>query len=209
MQDRRDRCIGLTFAALLLVWVPDLRAQGIEVAPFGGYRFGGDFFEILSGRPVDTDGAPALGVALNVPLSNGYQIEGLFTHQQADILTPAPSPGSPIHRTMSVDHWQGGGLQEFDIERPQVRPFLTGSLGLTRFAGDGDSEIRFSVAAGGGVKLFPSPNFGVRLDGRVFATFVDADARAVACAGGTCFVGLNLHVVWQAEFTTGLVFKFR
>jgi hypothetical protein len=193
---------------IVVVGVTPLRAQGIEVAPFGGYRVGGDFFEILAGHPVDVDGAPALGVAFNVPLSNGYQIEGLFTHQQADIITAQPL-ASPTHRGVSVDHWQGGGLQEFDIERPQVRPFLTGSVGVTRFATEGDSEIRFSVAAGGGVKLFPSPNFGVRLDGRVFATFVDADTRAVACAGGTCFVGLNLHVVWQAEFTTGLVFKFR
>jgi len=194
-------------AALLVA--PALYAQGVEVAPFGGYRVGGDFFETLAGRPVDVDGAPALGVAFNVPLSNGYQIEGLFTHQQADIVFPAQALASPSHRGMSVDHWQGGGLQEFDIERPQVRPFLTGSVGVTRFATEGDSEIRFSIAAGGGVKLFPSSNFGVRLDGRVFATFVDADARAVACASGTCFVGLNLHVVWQAEFTTGLVFKFR
>jgi hypothetical protein len=209
MQDKRARCIGLTLAALLLVSVPGVRAQGIEVAAFGGYRFGGDFFESLSGRPVDVDGAPALGVAFNVPLSNGYQIEGLFTHQQADVTSLAQPLASPVRRSISVDHWQGGGLQEFDIERPQVRPFLTGSLGLTRFAAEGDSEIRFSLAAGGGVKLFPSPKLGVRLDGRVFATFVDADTRAVACGGGTCFVGLNLHVVWQAEFTTGLVFKFR
>ena len=196
-------------AALLVAQAAPLCAQGIEVAPFGGYRVGGDFFEIMAGRPVDVDGAPALGVAFNIPLSNGYQIEGLFTHQQADVTIPAQPLGSPTHQHMSVDHWQGGGLQEFDIERPQIRPFLTGSLGLTHFATEGDNEIRFSVAAGGGVKLFPSPNFGVRLDGRVFATFVDADAHAIACAGGTCFVGLNLHVVWQAEFTTGLVFKFR
>jgi hypothetical protein len=209
MQDKRTRCIGLTIAALLLARVPPVSAQGIEVAPVAGYRFGGDFFEILAGRPVDADGAPALGVAFDVPLSNGYQIEGLFTHQQTDIVTAVQPVGSPVLRRMSVDHWQGGGLQEFDIGRPQVRPFLTGSLGLTHFAGADDSEVRFSLAAGGGVKLFPSPHLGVRLDGRVYATFVDVDTRAIACTVGTCFVGLNLNVVWQAEFTTGLVFKFR
>jgi hypothetical protein len=209
MQDKRTRCIGLTIAALLLARVQPVSAQGIEVAPVAGYRFGGDFFEILAGRPVDADGAPALGVAFDVPLSNGYQIEGLFTHQQTDIVTAVQPVGSPVLRRMSVDHWQGGGLQEFDIGRPQVRPFLTGSLGLTHFAGADDSEVRFSLAAGGGVKLFPSPHLGVRLDGRVYATFVDVDTRAIACTVGTCFVGLNLNVVWQAEFTTGLVFKFR
>ena len=206
MQHKRARFV-CTMIAVFLARVPPLCAQGIEVAPFGGYRFGGDFFEIIAGRAVDVDGAPALGVAFDVPLSNGYQIEGLFTHQQADVSIVQPL-GPPIGRHMSVDHWQGGGLQEFDVGRHEVRPFLTGSVGLTRFAAEGDSEVRFSLAAGGGVKLFPSPHLGVRLDGRVFATFVDADTRAVACAGGTCFLGLNLNVVWQAEFTTGIVIKF-
>jgi len=208
MQDHSARSIGATIAVLLLVCAPPVRAQGIEVAPFGGYRVGGDFFEIVAGHAVDVDGAPALGVSFDVPLSDGYQIEGMYTHQQADVSILQPL-APPTSRHISVDHWQGGGLQEFDIGRTDVRPFLTGSLGLTRFAAEGSSEIRFSVAAGGGVKLFPSPRLGVRLDGRVFATFVDADAHTVACASpGTCFIGLNLHVVWQAEFTTALVVRF-
>jgi hypothetical protein len=49
---------------------------------------------------------------------------------------------------------QAGGLQEFSGGR--VRPFLTGVLGLTRYAAEGaNSEIRFTAGAGGGVKLFP------------------------------------------------------
>ena len=54
-----------------------LSAQSLELAPFGGYRFGGDFFELVSQRPVDLDGAPALGFVLNVPLSPGLQFEAL------------------------------------------------------------------------------------------------------------------------------------
>ena len=44
-------------------------AQTFEVAPVAGYRFGGGFFELVTGHPVDLDGAPSLGLALNVPLS--------------------------------------------------------------------------------------------------------------------------------------------
>jgi len=194
-------------ALIVVAGAVPVRAQRVELAPFGGYRFGSDFFAISAGRPVDADGAPALGVAFTIPLADGYQIEGLFTHQQADVLTLAQPGPAPTRVRMTVDHWQGGGLQEFDVGRPDVLPFLTGSVGLTRFAAADESEIRFSVAAGGGVKLFPTPRFGVRLDGRVFATFVDAHTSAVACGGGNCLLALNLHVVWQAEFTTGLVFR--
>jgi hypothetical protein len=98
-------------------------------------------------------------------------------------------------------------LQEFAGGR--LRPFVTGVLGLTRYAADGDSEVRFAVSAGGGVKLFPLSHIGLRLDGRVYATLIDADARFLACSPATCITALRVDVVWQAEFTAGVVFRLR
>jgi hypothetical protein len=46
----------------------------------------------------------------------------------------------------------------------------------------------------------------VRLDARVYSTFVDFDARAIACGPGTCLTGFNIDVVWQIEMTAGVVF---
>jgi hypothetical protein len=185
-------------------------AQGVEITPFGGYRFGGDFFELITDQPVDLDGSVSFGVAVDIPLqrSDGFQIEGLFSHQQAD-LTLQPTKRGPVTLARAtVDHWLGGGLQEFGGDR--VRPFLTGMLGLTRYAGGGDSEIRFTLSAGGGVKLFPTRHLGVRLDGRVYTTFVEADVGLFACSSfsGTCIVGFHTDVVWQAEGTAGVVFRF-
>lgn len=193
-------------AILLASSVASLSAQGIEVAPFGGVRFGGGLFEASSGRPIDADSAPAVGLTVDVPLNGGLQIEAAFSRQRADIFVPG-QPFTQASRTrFTVDHWQVGGLQEY--LGPRATPFLAGMLGLTRYAGDGDSEVRFSMGAGGGIKLFPLPRVGLRLDGRVFATFVDADANAVVCAR-TCAVALHLDVAWQAEFTAGLVVKLR
>ena len=204
------RCVGTMIVAVSIIGVPNVCAQVVDVAPYGGYRFGGDVFEAVAGHPLDMDGAPAVGVVFDVPLANGLQVEGLFSHQEASVLGPLqPFAGPPARWRVSVDHWQGGGLQEFGGVR--VRPFLTGMLGLTRYAAEADSEIRFTLGAGGGVKLFPVSHIGIRLDGRAFATFLDADARAVACSSGrgTCFFALNVNVVWQAEFTAGLLVKFR
>lgn len=196
---------GFLSVASVLGSASTLQAQGIEITPFGGYRFGGDFFELIAGRPVDTDGAPAIGATVDVPLGDGLQIEGLFTHQDAHVELESV-PFAPLRRAkVSVDHFQGGALQEYQDGR--VRPFATGMLGLTRYAGEGDSEIRFSVAAGGGVKLFATETIGVRLNGQVSATFVYFDARALGCAPGICFVGLNTDVVWQVEFSAGLIVK--
>lgn len=205
MATTRTRVIvALILAGALAGHVSPVYAQRIEVMPFGGYRFGGGFFEIEAAQPVDVDGAPALGFVFDVPLSEGLAVEGLFTHQSADVFVRS-GLGLPTVWRIIVDHWQGGGLQEFSDGA--VRPFLTGTLGLTRFATEGDDEIRFTVGAGGGVKLFPVRNVGLRLDGRVFATFVDASGNALACAPGGCLVAVNVHVVWQAEFTAGITIR--
>ena len=134
------------------------------------------------------------------------QFEALFTHQHANVSVPLFPSGPSVRWKMTVDHWQAGGLQEFDIG--PVRPFLTGTLGLTRYATSGDSEIRFAVAAGGGVKLFPSEHVGFRLNTQLFATFVDADTQVFACTG-ICLVRFHAIVVWQLEFTAGLIVRFR
>ena len=142
---------------------------------------------------------------MDVPLGEGLQVEGLFTHQDAHLEMESGSFGPLRHAKVTVDHFQGGALQEYQDGR--VRPFATGMLGLTRYAGEGDSEIRFSLSAGGGVKLFATENIGVRLNGQVSATFVYFDARAVGCSPGVCLVGLNTDVVWQIEFSAGLIVK--
>ena len=53
-----------------------LHAQRVEIMPFGGYRFGGDFFELIAGQQVDIDGAPAVGVVVNVPLGTASRSKG-------------------------------------------------------------------------------------------------------------------------------------
>ena len=102
---------------------------------------------------------------------------------------------------MSVNHWQAGGLQEFGPGR--VRPFLNATVGLTRYAAEGDNEIRFALGVGSGVKLFPSDHLGLRLSGQIFATFVDADARVFACANRVCFVGINADVSGRSSSPPG------
>jgi hypothetical protein len=201
------RLAGTTIVLALVACAPPLYAQGVEIAPFGGYRFGGDLFEIAAGRPLDADGAPALGVVFDVPLWNGFQIEGLLSRQEAEVLVPLLPSGAPVRQRITVDQWQGGALQEF-ADGP-IRPFLTSAFGLTRYASDFDNEIRFALGIGGGVKLFPVSHVGLRLDSRVIATFLDAGGTTLACAPGACLVALHVNTAWQAEFTAGLVFRFR
>src|SRR6185503_19487463 len=135
-------------------------------------------------------------VVLDFPLWSGFQIEGLVSRQESDVFVPLVPSGVLARRRISVNQWHGGALQEF-IDGP-VRPFLTSTFGLTRYAADFDTEVRFALSVGGGVKL----------DSRVIATFVDASGNAFACTPGACLIALHVNVAWQAEFSAGVVFKF-
>ena len=177
-----------------------------EVTVFGGYRFGGEFYEIATGLPVDADGAAAFGVAVDIVLWRDTWIEAMVTHQQARFTVPSASGAADTRFRVTVDHYQVGGLTE--LGKGRARPFLTGALGLTRYAVSGDHELRLSGSAGGGVKLFPQPRVGLRLDGRLFATLVDAEAEALVCGSGICIGSIDAWVVWQAEFTAALVVRF-
>ena len=192
MRCARTRWTGAFIAVVLLGQVGPSRAQGVEITPLSGYRFGGDIFETAAARRLESDGAPAVGVVVDVPLQEGLQIEASYSRQQLDAAR------------IAVDQWQVGGLQEYGSTK--VRPFSNGLVGLTRYAAEADSDIRFMVAAGGGVKIFPASHIGVRLDGRVLATFLDASGTMVACVDG-CIARLHVSIAWQAEFTAGLVVR--
>jgi hypothetical protein len=196
----------LLFLLPFVVMAPPASAQTVEIAPFTGYRFGNDFFELATNRQLDLDGAPVVGGTLNVDLGAGLSVEGVFTRQQAHVAIPVTAVGSPAQVRVVVDQWLAGGRQEFGDGR--VRPFLTGLLGLTRYAVEGDNELRFAVSAASGVKVQLERRLGVRLDGRVFTTFVDAEARTGICGPRGCLVGVSVDVVWQLELTAALVVGF-
>ena len=180
-------------------------AQTVEVAPFAGYRFGGDLFELATNHPQDLDGAPVFGGAVSVEMANGLWFEALFTHQQADVdirrravQSAAFEPGRS-----SITGWPAAVRTSVRAVRGRSSP---GSWGSPTTGPTATTRSGSRSAAAGASSSPLARHLGLRLDGRVFTTFVDVDAAA-ACAGG-CIVGLNVNVVWQAEFTAGLVLVF-
>lgn len=195
-------------ALALAVHASAAGAQSVEITPFAGYRVGNGLFELATGQPLDDDGSPSWGVLVDFRagrLPEGLRLEALVSHQEARFDVRVDPLEPPARQRVTVDHVQAGSIQEFG--RGRVRPFLTGLVGLTRYAAPGDAEVRFSLGTGGGVKLLAGPNFGVRLDGRAYVTFVDVDVAGV-CGGLGCALGFETWAVWQADFTVGLIFAF-
>src|SRR4051812_8409577 len=160
----------LTLAALAVMSACALpgsaSGQTVEVVPLAGYRFNNDLFEAAANRPIDVDGAPVLGAAVNVAMGEGRWFETLFTRQEADVTVPRTVAGPPVRSRVVVEQALAGGREELGVSG--ARPFFTGLLGCTRYRGDHDDEVRFTVGAGGGVRLPLQRRIGLRLDSRVF-----------------------------------------
>ena len=120
---------------------------------------------------------------------------------------PAGPFAPPVTWRITVDHWQGGGLQEFGLD-PRVRPFVTGLLGLTRYAAAGDDEIRFSVSGGGGVKLMPTRRPASASTGACLRPSRMSMHKWSVADRASVWTGIYADIVWQAEFTAALVVAF-
>jgi hypothetical protein len=204
---RTPSLVLATIAVFAALGLPGpAHGQTIEVMPVAGYRFNNDLFEAALRQPVDLDGAPVVGGAVNVGMGSGLWFEGVFTRQEAEVMAGPVTAGPQVPSRIVVDQWLAGGRQEFGGRR--ALPFLTGLLGLTRYGADGDDEVRFTIGAGGGLKVPVQRWIGFRLDSRVFTTFVDLDARTGACGSRGCLIGVDANVVWQFEVTAEVVLIF-
>ncbi len=200
---RRAICV-----AALLTAASDATAQTVELTPFGGYRVGGGFFNVPDGRVVNDGFSASYGLLVNVDvglLTPGLKVEGLFSRQELRVEIRSITLLQPPYSVrIDVDQMQLGGIQEFGDGR--ARPFLSGLLGLTRYAAPGETEVRFAVGMGSGVKLFATRHIGLRLDARAYVTFVDVNGAGV-CGEG-CVIGFSVAPSWQGDFTAGLIVAF-
>lgn len=211
MTKSRRTWIALLFLSAL--W-PSL-AQAVEITPFVGYRFGGD---ITTGSELDFFGPFDLGLDIEDGESLGLVIDfrvagNLFFELQASRQETTLredlglfDPGIAL-LDLDLDYYHAGLLYQW--VPGQVRPFVAGSLGVTRVgpqAADLDDAYFPSVSVGGGVKLAVNDAFGVRFEVRSFGTWLD-DGEEIFCVGFSCFRTNETYLV-QYEARAGLSFSF-
>ncbi len=184
-----------------------------EVTPFIGYRGGGNFD--LVGSPnasdVDLDDHGSFGLAVNLFLggdkTESYEL--YYSRQQTNVAKS--SPLAPFD--LNVEYLHLGGTLNLNDELP-VRPYIVGSLGVTRFSpqtGNGGDDSRFSLSLGAGVKLPVSKHFSVRLEGRGFLTLVNSDSAFLCTSdtsGGACAIRVKGESFIQYELLAGAAFAF-
>jgi len=182
-----------------------------ELAPFAGYRVGGQFEEEGGDGEFELNESSAQGIILNIRAEPNTQWEVLYARQDTDMDTQSLFVSDPI-LDLDIEYFHFGGTYLFEGEN--TRPFVAMTVGLSRFdpqLSDLSAESYFSASIGGGVQLRASKRLGVRIEGRVFTTFVDNDSDLFCrSTSGTniCTIRVEGTTLTQWELRAGLIVRF-
>jgi hypothetical protein len=182
-----------------------------ELTPFAGYRVGGSFDEKDGDGRVELNDSNAQGIMFNIKANPNGQYELLYSRQDTNADTQGFFVNDPTI-DIEVEYFHFGGTYLFDGDN--TRPFIALTVGLSQFdpqlLGSG-SESYLSASLGGGVQLNATKRLGVRLEARVFTTFVEDDSNifCVSSGGnGACLIQVNGRMLTQWEARAGLVLRF-
>jgi len=206
---------GVTvFLMLVLTAVPCrlCRAVELEVTPLVGYTFGGSFEESFSGTDLELREGISLGATIGFPLDQGRQFEFYYSRQSTELEADGSILSDEVLFDIDVHYIQIGGTYTWHDEGT-VRPFVVGTLGVTHFDPEPSglsSRTRFSLGLGGGAKAYITERFGVRFEGRGFATLVDDDGGGAVffSSPGGLSVAVSSNVFAQFVFNAGVFFRF-
>lgn len=186
-------------------------ADWVELSPFLGLRFGGGVFLENIDTDVTQKSSLSYGAVVDVFLTEDLQAELLFSHQQSPIETHTSGQPEKELDSLVTDYFHGGVRYLFQGKEDRVRPFVVGTLGVTRFRPDVrtyDGETKLSFGFGGGAKFLFSSHLGARVEFRGFATPTDVNQTEWLCLYYTCDATVFRQTFWQGELQAGLVIVF-
>jgi opacity protein-like surface antigen len=130
--------------------------------------------------------------------------EVLWT-QQPSALEVGTSDGKADLFTMTIRQVHGNVVYRLGRAGARWQPFVFGGLGATFFTADTvESETKFSLDVGGGVKVFLSRLVGARAHVRYKPTFLNDSSSGTFCDP----FGFCQGVLQQIEFAAAAVLRF-
>jgi hypothetical protein len=208
------RTLSIFVLAIALFAQPAGAAEtklGVEVTPFGAYRFGGRFDVKESDEFYELDDSASFGVILNLPHSINTQYEVFYSQQDTKAVFSGAAANDPaVDLDMHV--LQLGGTYQGDGET--IRPYLAATIGGTyikaRSAGSG-SDTFFSGSIGVGLLFQPYSRLGLRLEARAYGTLTDSKTELFCQTGpnlSLCAARIEGNLLSQIETFAGVVFRF-
>jgi len=166
---------------------------------------------------VDPVDAFSWGLRLGFLMNENSEIGFLFNLQSTELElggTSAVTLGN-----FDIYNYHGYYAYNFGDVDASARPYILIGLGATQYGGltanvggmqrDVDGSTEFSGTGALGVKIFPSPRFGIRLEGRWTPTYIKSDAEGWWCDPyWGCYVVGDAQYGNQWELSGGIMLRF-
>ncbi len=195
-------------ACLAAALTPAGYADILQITPFYGYQFGGDFEDADTGARLKFRDSPCWGGVFDVRLSEETQLEFYYSRQETELKRDEGLFASTTLFDLDVDYYHLGGT--YSLPYGPWQPFVVGTLGATHLAPDApgtDSLTRFSLGLGGGLRFMPTKHLGLYLAGRGLFTALEGDL-AYRSESGAATLRIDSDGFWQVELQAGVVFAF-
>jgi hypothetical protein len=175
----------------------------VEIHGFGGYVWSSSQSVVVNQTPgdLDLDSSGWWGVALDINLPVGTQLELLYTRQDTKLTFNSFPEGKRDLNDEAVEFWHVGGVYT-RFSQGKIYPFTSFTLGATRFineSGPGDDVWKFSIILGLGAKVHVNDRLGIRAQARMPWTFVNTGVGlgfgtggASVGVGGSGIVGFDV-----------------
>ncbi|MEO8432613.1 MAG: outer membrane beta-barrel protein [Acidobacteriota bacterium] len=155
----------------------------VELNPFGGYLFGGKFSRgtnALFTSDVDVDDHATFGGRLGFYVTRSFELELQYSRSETSFVTrdggEVFGPGRQRLGGLDIDYYLGYLTFNFG-HNPRVIPYVSIGAGGARLdphvpGTTAKTENKFTGSVGAGVRTMFTRNFGLRFDGRYYATRV-------------------------------------
>lgn len=212
-------------ALFTLVLSSSAYAQKVEVSGIFGWTLsdGVTGQAVLAGDgnlydTVDVKDSFSWGFGVGVNATDNVEVGFLFGQQMTTLAVEGTRQRDIGDMTINTYHpYVAFNAGEADST---VRPYFLFGLGATNYgsvaftsasgaARETAGETQFSTTWGAGVKLFPSPNVGVRIGAAWTPTYIKTDSAGYWCDPyWGCYVVGDAQYSNQFQFNGGIVFRF-
>lgn len=172
-----------------------LRRDTVEINPFAGYLFGGQFarsfdddFDRHSRLQVDDEAV--YGGRLGFNITSLFEIEFEYAQSETELVFDGRDDFAPDDRIGDLRFQYFMGYATFNFGRGRAVPYFTIGSGAAhirpRISGvPTDSDTRYTAGIGGGVKYFFNPHFALRFDGRAYSSYL-GDSGVICGSSSAC-----------------------
>ena len=192
----------------------------VEVSGVAGYRFGGTTSP-QGNTYIDRVGIPSsmsFGASVEVPLSDAWHVEALWSHQNTELdvnFSGVVVPGGAGDRKVShlnMDTIQVGALLQSGSSDERARLYLDLLLGATILTPSPQFSAltRFSASIGGGVKYWLTDHLGGRLGVRWMPVYLNSSSAGYSYCDPIygCYPYWYNNYISQGDAHIGLMYKF-